>query len=64
MTRRENEEAPTPKERETFDAREILSMYGSITFEEKLRLESLHLSQRGIYGDDGYYKCIHKWNLP
>lgn len=64
LLRRGDEATEASKERETFDAREILSMYGSVVLEEKLKIESLHLSQRGSYGPDGYYTCVHKWTLP
>eukprot|EP01126_Amoeba_proteus_P003649 TRINITY_DN11210_c0_g1_i2.p1 TRINITY_DN11210_c0_g1~~TRINITY_DN11210_c0_g1_i2.p1 ORF type:complete len:100 (-),score=32.11 TRINITY_DN11210_c0_g1_i2:183-482(-) len=54
----------TTKERVTFDAKDILSMYGQVNFGNEVKLESLHLSERGKYDSDGYYHCVTKWNFP
>ncbi len=47
------------KQRESFDARNILKAYGDFDFGEFL-LTEVHMSLRFSVAADGYYECVHK----
>ncbi len=45
------------------DARSIVQKFGTFEF-GKMRVESLHLSQRFKYDASGYYHCVKQLSLP
>jgi activating signal cointegrator complex subunit 1 len=51
-----------PKERESFDARNILKLFGDYDF-GSYELEEIHLSLRFSIASNGYYECISKIKL-
>nr|XP_054770695.1 activating signal cointegrator 1 complex subunit 1-like [Lytechinus pictus] len=51
------------RNREAFDASEILEMYGDFSFGE-LHVDSLHLAERRHYAEDGSYWAAAKVVLP
>ena len=50
------------KRKESFDARKIFSLFKDFEFGEHT-VTQIHFSKRGEYGEDGFYKCIHKFDL-
>ncbi|XP_070049852.1 uncharacterized protein [Nicotiana tomentosiformis] len=48
---------------DSFDARAIFGQYGSEEWGECL-LREAHLSQRFVYGDNGYYHCCESIPFP
>ena len=50
------------RKRESFDARKIFSHFKKFEFGEHT-ISELHLSKRGEYGVDGFYKCVAEFDL-
>ncbi|GLC38173.1 hypothetical protein PLESTB_001091700 [Pleodorina starrii] len=50
------------EERQPFDGRALLQEHGRLDLGIHT-LEALHLSKRGVYGEDGYYRCVRKLEL-
>ena len=50
------------RKRESFNAQRIFSLFKEFEFGEHT-ITQLHLSRRGEYGDDGFYKCIAEFDL-
>ena len=55
-------EPTTKKERESFDARNILKHFGDYDFGHYV-LNEIHLSLRFSVAPNGYYECVHKIKL-
>ena len=63
--REDRGQGPKPRSRQqkiSFDASRIFSLFKEFEFGEH-KITNLHLSERGNYGDDGFYKCLHKFDL-
>ena len=52
----------TDRDRESFDARNILNLFGEFDF-GVYNFNQIHLSLRFSNGPDGYYECISKIDL-
>ncbi|GIL50546.1 hypothetical protein Vafri_6716 [Volvox africanus] len=50
------------EERQPFDGRALLEEHGRLDLGIHT-IQALHLSQRGAYGEDGYYRCARKLDL-
>ncbi|GLI60817.1 hypothetical protein VaNZ11_002923 [Volvox africanus] len=50
------------EERQPFDGRALLGEHGRLDLGIHT-IQALHLSQRGAYGEDGYYRCARKLDL-
>lgn len=46
-----------------FDARKVLAVHGADFDLGEHKLDGIHLSQRGVFDDDGYYHCVVKASM-
>ncbi|KAG2430371.1 hypothetical protein HYH02_013733 [Chlamydomonas schloesseri] len=51
-----------PFDRQPFDGRALLAEHGRLDLGIHT-LQAVHLSQRGAYGEDGYYRCVRQLPL-
>ncbi|PNW87945.1 hypothetical protein CHLRE_01g008000v5 [Chlamydomonas reinhardtii] len=51
-----------PSDRQPFDGRALLEQHGRLDLGIHT-LQAVHLSQRGAYGEDGYYRCVRQLPL-
>jgi hypothetical protein len=46
-----------------FDARKVLEVHGSDLDVGTVDLSAIHLSQRGVFDEGGYYHCVVKADM-